>query len=552
MCIEPGTVVLEAFYCRRAQVRIRHATNAFGSAVYLSPAPAMANDAIHTGASATAIILFAIVIGSTLLLTYFAARRNRSRGDFYVAGGSISGGQNGLAIAGDFISASTILGIPAMVLAGNYEAIVYVISTIVGLVLTLLFIVEPLRKLGRFSVAEVVASRYGGRSIRALTAAISLIISILYLLAQMVAAGGLIQLLLGISYRYGLAVVAALMMVYVAFGGMIAATWIQICKAVIMIAGVAILTIVVLHHANFDLPGLYSMAASNLRIEPQTPLKSVSLFSVFSVGAALAFGIPGLPHLLVRVLTVPDVVQARRSMLIALFINCFVAAVVLLVLSYGTLAFVLHRPDLLDSAGKLTGGANMAVIHLARITGGEVLFGFVAAVLFATILAVVSGLVVVSAGAVAHDLYANIFGRGKVSEESEVRAFRLSACGITAATVMLAIAFENRNVTFLVGLAFAVAASASFPLLILSIYWRGMTKRGALLGSAMGLVSSVGLIALSPTVWVDVLHHSEPIFSSPYPTLISMPLAFLTAVVFSFFDRKDPRLMYQRKAYEIT
>lgn len=498
-----------------------------------------------------AISLFTVIILTTLFITYWAAQRTRSRRDFYVAGGSITGRQNGLAIAGDFISASTILGIPAMVLVGNAEAIIYIISTIVGLALALLLVVEPLRKLGQFTVSEVISARYPGRSLRTLTALISLIISLFYLLAQLVAAGSLIQLLFSIDYLYAVATVALLMMIYVIFGGMVVTTWVQIIKACMMIVGVVVLAIAVLHHAHFNFVELYNAARSNLATSvSKTGSKTTigSLFSVFSIGIALAFGIPGLPHLLVRVLTVPDQQQARNSMLVAIYINCFIAAIVLLVFGYGALAFLIsNQPGQLADPAQLVGGPNMAVVHLARIVGGDVLFGSIAAVLFATILAVVSGLTVVCSGSIAHDIYAQALMRGKVSEAAELRVFRLGSLAITVLAVLLAIAFRHKNVTFLVGLAFAVASSANFPVLLLSMYWRGLTKSGAIASCVTGLVTSVSLIVASPTVWVELLHHSRPLFPSAYPAMISVPLAFVAAYVVSVIEHLGRRNSFQER-----
>lgn len=494
------------------------------------------------GPSAIAIQWFVAIVLTTLAITYWAARRAHSRSDFYVAGGNLGGGWNGLAIAGDFLSASSILGIPAMVFVGGSEALVYVTSNSVGMALTLLLIVEPLRRLGRYTVADVIAARHGGRSLRVLTATISLTISLFYLIAQMVAAGALIQILFGIHYDYGVSIVAVLMMVYVIFGGMVVTTWVQIVKAGVMIAGVVLLTFLTLRHAHFDLPGLYRTAAARLVEAVHVGARDAVIgnaFAAWSIGAAVAFGIPGLPHLLIRMFTVPDAVQARRSMAVAMYITGLVATLVLLVLSYGALAFVRGQPALFDAGGALAGGANMAVVHLARTVGGEALFGFIAAVLFATILAVVSGLTMASAGALAHDIYAQAVRQGKVSEQSELGAFRLSTVVVTVAAIALALLFQGRNVTFMVGLAFAVAASANFPVLFLSLYWRGLTRHGAFAGGVVGLATSIGLIVVSPTVWVDVLHHPAALFPSAYPTLVAMPLAFLAAWVGSVVTRES-------------
>ncbi len=490
-----------------------------------------------TTQSPVAVALFTVVIAATLLITRWASRRTRSRSDFYAAGGSITGAQNGLAIAGDFMSASTILGMAGLMFMGNADAIIYVIAPLVGFTIILLFIAEPLRELGRYTVGEVIALRFPGRAMRAFTAASSLVVTIFYLIAQMVGAGALIEILLGVDYNYAVVLVALLMMLYVVFGGMLATTWVQITKAIILIAGVVLMSALVLTRVGFDLDVLYEQARTVASTTFKQPAGAAinSLYSTLSLGLALALGTAGLPHILIRFFTVPDAKQARRSIIVAMVVIALVFLLVLYVLSYAAIAWLYPQAALFND-GVLRGGSNMAVIHLAQLLGGDALMGAVAAVTFATILAVVAGLTMASAGALAHDLYAQVFRRARASESEELRIFRYATIAVTLIALLLGIAFEGKNISFLVSLAFAVAASANFPVLLLALYWKGLTRRGALYGGAVGLLSSTGMLIAGPAIWVDVLRNAEPLFASNYPALISLPLALLTCWLASALD----------------
>jgi cation/acetate symporter len=468
--------------------------------------------------SPLAAVLFVAVIAITLYITRWAARRTQSRSDFYAAGRSITGTQNGLAIAGDFMSASTILGVAGLMFTGNPDALVYILSPLVGFAVVMLFIAEPLRNLGRYTVAEVVALRFPGRSVRAFTAAASLVVTIFYLIAQMVGAGALIEVLLGVPYALAVAVVAALMMLYVVFGGMLATTWVQIVKAVVLVVGVTVMAVLTFQHVDYEIGTLYAVARAQAMLEFDGSGVGAlrSTYSTLSLGLALSVGVAGLPHVLIRFFTVPDVQQARRSIVVAMALIAVVFLIVLFVLSYAAIAFLYERPEFFDAGGTLLGGSNMAVIHLSRLLGGEALMGLVSAVTFATILAVVSGLTMASAGALAHDLYAQVARRGQASEKQELRMFRLATLLVTVIAVVLGIAFKGRNISFLVSLAFTVAASANFPVVLLSIYWRGLTRRGVLFGGGLGLAVSMGLLIAGPAIWVDILGHSKPLFDSNY------------------------------------
>jgi len=488
--------------------------------------------------SPIAIALFLAVIVSTLLITRWAARRTHSRSEFYAAGSSITGTQNGLAIAGDFMSASTILGVAGLAFSGNSDAVLYIVAPLLGFTVMLLFIAEPLRNLGRYTVPEVVALRFSGRGVRAFTAAAALVVTIFYLIAQMVGAGALIEILLGVPYSLAVVVVATLMMLYVAFGGMLATTWVQITKAVVLIIGVVLMTVLTL--VDYDIGTLYQTARAQMEIVFTGNKTGAlnSLYSTISLGLALSLGVCGLPHVLMRFFTVPDARQARRSIVVAMVLIAIVFLIVLFVLSYAAIAFLYGKPEFFDDAGVLRGGANMAVVHLSRLLGGDVLMGIVSAVTFATILAVVAGLTMASAGALAHDLYAQVFRRGAATEAQELRMFRVATLAVTVVAALLGIAFKGTNISFLVSLAFSVAASANLPVLLLSLYWRGLTRRGALLGGAVGLIGSTGMLIAGPAIWVDVLGYRQPLFGSNYPTLIAMPLALLTAWATSMLDAR--------------
>jgi len=486
-----------------------------------------------------AMSMFGGIVLITVVVTLWAAKRVTSAHDLYAAGGRITGMQNGLAICGDFMSASTFLGVIGLAFLGNAESVIYIASPILGLAFLLLYIAEPLRNLGRYTIVQVMALRFEGRSMRTFCACAVLTVTLFYLIAQMVGAGALLQVLIGLPYRASVVLVALLMMSYVLLGGMLATTWVQIIKAVLLVLCVLLLSFLALSRAQFDPTQLYSLAGAQLSAafgEQGVTTALTAPFSALSLGLAMSFGMAGLPHLLIRFFTVPNALEARRSVLIATFIISGVFFCIVFVLAYAAIAFVYGQPQFFGANGQLIGGANMAVIHLARVLGGEPLFGFVAAVTFATILAVVAGLTMAGAGALAHDLYVQVWRRGEASERRQVAAFRVAALVITALAIVFGILFEGQSIAYMVSLAFTVAASANFPVLILAIYWRGLTKRGALAGGSVGLLSSVALIAAGPPIWVGVLGHEQPLFPYAYPALASMPLAFLTSWVASRLD----------------
>jgi cation/acetate symporter len=522
--------------------------------------PALAIAAPDVGATTrqpinlAAISMFLLFVVGTLGITWWAAKRTRSASDFYTAGGGISGFQNGLAIAGDYMSAATLLGLSSLVFTRGYDGFVYTIGFFVGWPVILFLMAERLRNLGRFTFADIASYRLDQSRIRTFAAFGSLTVVCFYLIVQMVGAGQLIKLLFGLDYQVAVMVVGVLMVVYVTFGGMIATTWVQIIKAVLLLFGGVTLALMALSQFGFSFEamadraiethkdGINIMGPGSLLADP---------VSALSLSLGLLFGTAGLPHILMRFFTVPSASEARKSVFVASgFIGFFFLTVC--VLGLAAISIVGNDPQFFENGqigGKLIGGGNMPVMHLAKAVGGNLFLGFLSAVAFATILAVVSGLALAGASAVAHDLYARVICKGKASEASEMKVSRITSLVLGVVAVGLGILFEKQNVAFLVGLTFGIAASANFPVLILSMYWRGLTTRGALAGGIAGLVSAVVLVVLSKAVWVTVLGKAAPIFPYEHPALFSMPLAFFVTWLFSVTDR-SARAASERAAFE--
>ncbi|MEH2488503.1 cation/acetate symporter [Bradyrhizobium sp. AZCC 2230] len=490
--------------------------------------------------NATAITMFLGFVAISLAITWWAARRGTSTAkDFYAAGGGLKGVQNGLAIAGDYTSAATFLGVTALVYTSGYDGMIYAIGFLVGFPMILFLIAEPLRNLGRFTFADVAAYRLSEVPVRAVAGVNTLVIVVFYLIAQLVGAGKLIQLLFGLPYIYAVGIVGGLMMVYVTVGGMLATTWVQIIKAVLLMSGSVLMSILILGHFGFSLEALFR-AAITLHPKADAIMAPGGLvkdpISAISLGLALIFGTAGLPHILMRFFTVSDARQARSSVLVATgFISIFYS--LLFVLGFGAIAIVSANPQFRDASGALLGGVNMVALHLADAVGGSLLLGFISAVAFATILAVVSGLTLAGASAASHDLYARVLRRGRASEQQEVVVAKCAAIAISLLAMGLAILFENQNIAFMVGLVFAIAASANFPVILLSIVWPDLTTRGAASGSIVGLLTSVGLVALSPGVWTATLKLGAAPFPYDNPALVSVPLAFAVSWAVSVLDR---------------
>ena len=488
------------------------------------------------------IMFFAFIIG-TMGITKWAASKTKSASDFYTAGGGITGFQNGLAIAGDYMSAASFLGISGMIYLNGFDGIIYAIGFLVGWPIILFLMAEKLRNLGKFNFTDIAAYRLDERRIRILAACGSLTVVTFYLIAQMVGAGKLIEVLFHIPYHCAVVIVGALMIIYVTFGGMLATTWVQIIKAVLLLGGVTIMALLVLATTgiNFSFANLAETAV-NLHAKKDAILAPGSFVSdpiaSISLGLALMLGTAGLPHILMRFFTVGNAKEARKSVVYATgFIGYFYLLIA--VVGLGGIVYLMDpnvNSAYLDAAGKLIGGNNMAAVHLAQATGGSIFLGFISAVAFATILAVVAGLALAASNSIAHDLYAIVIRKGQATDAEEMKVSKRTVIVIGIVAVLLGFAFENQNIAFMVGLAFAVAASANFPILILSIYWSKLTTRGAFIGGFIGLLTAVILVVLSKTVWVDIFGFKDAIFPWTHPALFSVSAAFIGIWFFSITD----------------
>ncbi len=504
----------------------------------------------------SAIIMFLIFVGATLGITYWAAKRTKTAKDFYTAGGGITGFQNGMAIAGDYMSAASFLGISALVYGKGYDGLIYSIGFLVGWPIILFMVAEQLRNLGKYTFADVASYRLRQTPIRTLAAFGSILTVILYLIAQMVGAGKLIQLLFGLDYEIAVVLVGVLMILYVTFGGMLATTWVQIIKAFLLLSGATFMAIAVMAHYNFNFETLFATAVQMKDVSIMAPGKLVSdPISAISLGIALMFGTAGLPHILMRFFTVSDAKEARKSVFYATgFIGYFY--ILTFIIGFGAIVMVFQNPQYLDLAKQavdggspILGGDNMAAIHLSHAVGGDFFLGFISAVAFATILAVVSGLTLAGASAISHDIYASVLRKGKADGMMEMKVSKVATVILGIVAIYLGIAFEAQNIAFMVGLAFAIAASANFPILFLSMYWSKLTTRGALLGGSLGLLTAAVLVVLGPTVWVDFLGHAEAIFPYKYPALFSVSAAFIGIWFFSITDKSDTAAK-EREAFE--
>ncbi len=495
----------------------------------------------------SAIAMFVAFVLLTLGITYWAAKRTRTAAQFYSAGGGITGFQNGLAIAGDYMSAASFLGISGLVYLNGYDGLIYSVGFLVGWPIVMFLIAEPLRNLGKFTFADVASFRFQQTPIRVLAACGTLVVVAFYLIAQMVGAGKLIQLLFGLDYWVAVVMVGALMIVYVTFGGMVATTWVQIIKACLLLAGATVMAALVMVHFGWSLEGLFAKA---VEVHPKhLAIMGPGTFitdpvGAISLGLALMFGTAGLPHILMRFFTVADAKAARKSVFYATgFIGYFY--ILTFIIGFGAIALVSTNPEFLTDAAKgltaIRGGSNMAAIHLSAAVGGQVFLGFISAVAFATILAVVSGLTLSGASAVSHDLYATVFKDGKANEQDEIRVSKIATVVLGLLAIYLGIKFENSNVAFMVGLAFAIAASCNFPVLLMSLMWRGMTTRGAVIGGFLGLIAAVAGVVLSSSVWEAVLGFPKGSAPFPYknPALFSMTIAFVGIWIFSLLNSSE-------------
>ncbi|WP_375460424.1 cation acetate symporter [uncultured Enterovirga sp.] len=521
-----------------------------GTGVALSQA---ATRTPQSGLNVTAIGLFVFFVAITLVITYWAAGRTRSAADYYTANGQVTSAQNGLALAGDLISAGAFLGLSGLIFGTGFDGLVYAVGYTLGYPLIIFFLADPLRRLGKYTFSDVIAFRLSPRPVRTLAALSSLSIVSFYLIAQLVGAGQLIQLLFGLPYLYAVLSVGILMICYVMFGGMVATTWVQIIKAVLLLCTATFTALLTLSYFGFSYDRIIAKAVEvhakhGAILQPST--FAASPFSTLSLAVALFVGAAGLPHLLMRVFTVPDARAARNSM----FWGCAIVAYffsLIFIIGFGALAIVASSPEYLGPNGAPIGGGNMVAIHLSHALGGNILLGLNSAIGFATILAVVAGLTLAAASAVSHDLYASVLKRGLASDHDEVRVAKIATLGVGIVAVLLGIAFERQNIAYMVGLAFSISASSNFPVLILAMYWKGFTTRGAVIGGSVGLVSALLLTIVGPPVWVKVLGYAEPIFPLDPPTLITLPLALATCVLVSIFDRsaqaETDRAMFERQ-----
>ncbi len=488
----------------------------------------------------TAFLLFLIIVLGTLVITYYAAKKTKTANEFYTAGGGLTGWQNGLAIAGDYMSAASFLGIAGMIALFGFDGFFYSIGFLVAYLVVLYLVAEPLRNLGKYTMADMIAARFDNKKIRGVAALNSIVISIFYMIAQLVGAGALISLLIpGLDYTASVLIVGVLMTVYVVFGGMTATSWVQIIKCVLLIAGTFIISLIVFAKFNFNIGHMFD------EMRTATPLKEAFLnpgnkfangLDTLSLNLALVLGTAGLPHILIRFFTVKDAPTARKSVVVATWI-IGLFYVMTLFLGFGAAAFVGK-----DVIVKANAAGNMAAPLLARALGGEFLFAFVSAVAFATILAVVAGLVLSAASAFAHDFYGHIIRKGNVREKEQVRAARLASVGVAVISILLALFAQKLNVAFLVALAFAVAASANLPVLVFTVFWKRFNTTGAVTGMLIGLIGALALVAVSPNVWDPVagkaIFVGTPLISLTNPGIISIPLGFLGAFIGTYCSSK--------------
>lgn len=516
------------------------------SVIVLYGAGAIEGEIAKQEINESAIVMFLIFVTATLGITYWASKKTNSAKDFYTAGGGITGFQNGMAIAGDYMSAASFLGISGLVYMQGYDGLIYSIGFLVGWPIILFMIAEPLRNLGKYTFADVASYRLRQTPIRSLAAAGSIATVILYLIAQMVGSGKLIQLLFGLEYEIAVILVGVLMVLYVTFGGMLATTWVQIIKAFLLLSGATFMAGAVAAYYDFSFEALFTQATELKGVEIMSPGGLISdPISAISLAIALMFGTAGLPHILMRFFTVNDAKEARKSVFYATgFIGYFY--ILTFIIGFGAIVMVFTNPEYLDSAKQaidggypILGGNNMAAIHLSHAVGGDLFLGFISAVAFATILAVVSGLTLAGASAISHDLYASVFKEGKADSASEMRVSKIATVALGVVAIIMGIMFENQNIAFVVGLAFAIAASANFPILFLSMYWRNLTTRGAVVGGSLGLATAIILVILGPIVWVQILGNEEAIFPYKYPALFSVTVAFISIYIFSITDKSE-------------
>jgi len=491
----------------------------------------------------TAIVMFGLFVAFTLYITKLAAAKTKSAADFYTGGGGITGFQNGLAIAGDYMSAASFLGISGLVFANGFDGLIFSIGWLVGWPVITFLMAERLRNLGKFTFADVASYRFAQTPVRVFAASASLVIVAFYMIAQMVGAGQLIKVLFGLEYMYAEILVGIIMLMYVLFGGMTATTWVQIIKAVMLLGGATFMAVAVLLQFGFSPEALFAKAVEvhskkDAIMGPGALIKDP--ISAISVGMALMFGTAGLPHILMRFFTVPNAKEARKSVAWATtWIGYFY--ILTFIIGFGAITNLIQNPGEFYVGGEiakgLKGGGNMAAVHLSKAVGGDLFLGFISAVAFATILAVVAGLTLSGASAVSHDLYASVFNKGCTSEQ-ELRVSKMATIALGVLAIVLGIAFEKENVAYMVMLAFTVACSSNFPVLFMSVLWKNCTTRGAVVGGFVGLVLAAVLTIGSASVWEAVLHNPKGSAWFPYNSaaIFSMTAAFFTIWLVSILD----------------
>lgn len=495
----------------------------------------------------TYFLFFICIIVCTLIITYWAAKRSNTTSHFYTAAGSLTGIQNGMAISGDFISAASFLGIIGAIALHGYDGFLYSIGFLVSYLVVLFLIAEPVHHLGKYSLGDVICARFPGKQMRGVMAFGTFIISLLYMIPQLVAAGLLIRLLLDINYSVSVTVIGGLMTVYVVFGGMIATSWVQIVKTIVLMSGTFLLSLIVFSRYSWKITDLIASVSQGTPHGNQFFLPGhlfESPLELFSLQLALILGTAGLPHILIRFFTVKNKVEVRRSLLSATGIIGFFY-IMTLMLGFGTIALVGY--DVLMDADA-TG--NLAAPLLAKEAGGDFLLAFISAIAFTTIVAVVAGLAISATTAFSHDVYHHIIKKGTSTEKEQLRAARWSAFGIGMIATFFALKLENINVTFLVSLTFLVAAASVFPVLLLTIYWKNFNRMGVLTGMFSGLVVSLLLALLGPHImntdggWIN----NAPVFPLYNPGVIAIPIGFLGAVLGSLLYKEERKStsLYER------
>lgn len=495
--------------------------------------------AASDGINITSVSTFLLFVLFTLGISYWASKKTTSSSAFYTAGGQITASQNGAAIAGDFMSAASFLGITGLIYSVGFDGLILAVGALAGWPLMLFIISERVRNLGKFTFIDVVSYRLQQRPIRGIATLGSISVIIFYLVAQLVGAGKLIELLFGLSYEIAVLLIGILVMIYVTIGGMLATTWVQIVKAILLVLGATFMCLLAFILLDFDLNKLFKVAVD---VHPRNSLitQPGSFFSdpiqAITIALTMMCGLLGLPHILMRIFTVPDMQTARKSIFFASGIMGYFYIMTILI-GFAAIVYVSTNPDFFNDQGQLKGGTNMVAIHLANVLGGEILKGFMSAVAFATILAVVAGLIVAGSATVAHDVYAELICKGKPDPQKELKLTRISAVIFCILGMGVSVLFQNQNVAFIAVMPLVIAASVNFPILLLGMYWRGFTTRGAVIGGIVGFVSSVTLIILGPKVWVSIIGAEKALFPYDYPALFTMVAAFITMFVVSKFDK---------------